>query len=132
MPYFLILSFMAYAGCTAVNIQQAYIDNEDSHPHEIVPGDEARFTIPSSISPQKIAVVCTLSGPVGPIVIKSVNFFPTGWAWKTKTFHIGRTPIKVDVRGVTAGGGGITSYFAFFNQDPTGLLWHQCYNYISD
>jgi hypothetical protein len=116
------------AGCTDSGIYpRVYMVEEDSHPHEVRPGTEARFHVPAVGERRKLDVRCTLVGPAGPVRLVFHGIEPSAWARANPRFTVGNKEIGVDIEGVVEPDRP-TPYFAFANDDPARLLWHQCYN----
>ena len=108
--------------------RRAQMVNEDSHPHEVLPGAISWFFIGPVTERRTLDVKCTLSGPVGPVRLVFRGVAPTGWAASHARFHIGQAELHVDIEGVVTPDGTGHPFFEFVNDDPVRLLWHQCYN----
>ena len=114
-------------GAAAEQLPRVPMMEEDSHPHEVRPGTEARFHAPTVAVRSRLDVKCTLAGPAGPVRLVFHGIEPTGWARAHPRFSVGETEFGVDVEGVVTPGFA-APYFAFANDDTQRLLWHQCYN----
>jgi hypothetical protein len=102
--------------------------NEDSHPHEVLPGARSRFFIPAVTEPRRLDVKCGLSGPVGPVRLVFGGVEPRRWGKSHAKFSIGRQELNIDIEGIVLPNGAEDPFFEFVNGDSTRLLWHQCYN----
>jgi len=119
---------LALSACQSDEQAQAYITNEDSHPHEVYPGAKARFYVDASGEPARIAVHCTVFGPAAPIKLSFHGITPEGWIVENPTFEVERDPIDIEIKGIVDPNAKPAPYFAFANRDPKRLFWHQCYN----
>lgn len=125
-PLLAVLALAVAGAVAAADLPRVHMMEEDSHPHEVRPGAEARFHTPDVARPSRIDVKCTLRGPVrARIVLHGID--ATGWALANPRFILGAGEIGVDIEGVVRPGVA-QPYFAFANDDPARLLWHQCYN----
>jgi len=116
------------AGCAATGLYpRVPMIEENSHPHEVRPGTETRFHVPAVGARRKLDVKCTLAGPAGPVRLLFNGIDPQGWARANPRFTVGAQEFGVDIEGIVEPGRA-TPYFAFANDDPARLLWHQCYN----
>jgi len=102
---------------------------EDSHPHEVRPGQEARFHALPVAQPSRIDVKCSLTGPAARAAIVTVGMELQDWSLPGREFDLkpGAT-LWLDITAVVRPGTAETPYFAFRNLDASRLLWHQCYN----
>ena len=107
-------------------VPRAYINNEDSHPHEVFPNRTTEFYIDVLKSGGRVDVKCSLSGTVNPVTIKTFGFELMEWRLPRKSFAITK-PIDIDVVGQITPGTK-DAWFRFTNGDDGHLLWHQCYN----
>jgi len=123
---------LSQSACAEISVEQGLVDNEDPHPHEIFPGKVGIFSIPSAGHRLRVYVRCVLNGPAGPIKLIFQNFKPSGWAAEVSSFTLNNSPLEVDILGETEVQGKVASYFAFANDDPKRILWHQCYNRNAD
>lgn len=125
------LCLMILAGCAAVSnepTKQIYMQTEDSHPHEVLPGKTSRFPFWPSEQAGFIDVKCTLSGQAVPFEIRLSGITPKAWLSKNTRVVLGADELQIDLEGVVTEPGKPDVYFDFINQSPDQLLWHQCYN----
>ena len=110
----------------ADSVPRAYINNEDSHPHEVFPSRATEFYTVVLKSGGHVDVKCSLSGAVNQVTIKTFGFELLKWRLPRKPFAIMK-PIEVNVVGQITPGTQ-DAWFRFTNGDARHLLWHQCYN----
>tara|TARA_R110000772_G_scaffold231592_4_gene342664 strand:+ start:28903 stop:29322 length:420 start_codon:yes stop_codon:yes gene_type:complete len=102
---------------------------EDSHPHDVRPGREARFHILPVALPSRIDVKCSLTGPAARATIVTSGMELQDWPLPGREFDL--TPgatLWLDITAAVRPGTAEAPYFAFRNLDASRLLWHQCYN----
>lgn len=119
------------AGCENASTdlsQQIYMQTEDSHPHEVLPGEFAVFPFWVSDHSGYVDVKCTLQGPNVTMGLEVSGFQPKGWAARHTEYVLGNEEITVDIEGIVFEKGKENVTFSFQNKSQTGLLWHQCYN----
>jgi hypothetical protein len=126
MRVFILIACLIATSAVADPVPRAYINNEDSHPHEVFPGRTAEFYVDVSKSGGRIDVKCLLSGTVGQVTLKTFGFEILEGRLPRKTFAITK-PIEVDVVGQITPGIK-DAWFRFTNGDAGHLLWRQCYN----
>ncbi|PIW27069.1 MAG: hypothetical protein COW30_11910 [Rhodospirillales bacterium CG15_BIG_FIL_POST_REV_8_21_14_020_66_15] len=110
-------------------LPRAEMLEEDSHPHEVRPGDEARFhTLPAART-SFLDVKCSLTGPAERAAIVTSGMALKDWPLDSLEFEIqpGAT-LWIDIIAVVRPETEKAPYFAFRNMDASRLLWHQCYN----
>jgi len=123
-----VFLILALGACAGAGIHpRVYMVEEDSHPHEVRPGTEARFHVPAVAGPRRVDVKCALRGPAGPVRLVFFGIRPEGWAKRHPVIDVGAKETFVDIEGIAEPGHG-APFFAFANDDPARLLWHQCYN----
>jgi hypothetical protein len=105
---------------------RAFINNEDSHPHEVLPGKSTVFYVDNSKTGGLVDVKCMLSGPVSSVTARANGFKLEKWKLPSKTFPI-TEPIEINIVG-NVPPNSRNSTFEFLNGDVSRLLWHQCYN----
>ncbi len=126
-----LLPAMVLGACQAtpsLPVQQIYMQTEDSHPHEILPGETARFPFWPSQHIGFIDVKCTLSGEGVVFELRLSDIDPRGWAAANRTLPLSHEELQIDIEGDVAKAGSGTVSFAFVNNSQSRLLWHQCYN----
>ena len=110
-------------------LKRVHMLNEDSHAHEVRPGEAAKFFVPASPEPHRLDVKCTLTGGQAARVRMAYSGVqPIGWAKKNSVFSPAGEEIDVEIEGTVMSTTDEAGWFAFINEDPTELLWHQCYN----
>jgi len=110
-------------------LPRAEMLEEDSHPHEVRPGLEARFHALPVAQPSLITVKCSLTGPAARAAFATSGMDLQNWPLPGLEFDL--TPgatLWLDITAVVRPGTAETPYFAFRNLDASRLLWHQCYN----
>lgn len=125
IPVYLLLACEATGSLTA---QQIYMQTEDSHPHEVLPGHISAFPFWKSKVPGYVDVKCVLTGDKISFEIRFSGIEPTGWAAKHSQFLLGPDGLHIDIEGVVKVAGATGVRFDFINTSPRELLWHQCYN----
>lgn len=102
---------------------------EDSHPHEVRPGEEARFHTFPAVRPSLVDVKCSLAGPAARAAIVTSGMVLKDWPLPDVEFDLkpGAT-LWLDITAVVNPDAKDAPYFAFRNLDASRLLWHQCYN----
>lgn len=124
-------SILLVAGCQTVQsepVRQIYMQTEDSHPHEVLPGKTARFPFWQADHAGYIDVKCTLTGPGVRFRLELNGIKPVGWAAENNEIDLGQGELQIDIEGKVNEQGRADIYFNFINQSATDLLWHQCYN----
>lgn len=124
-------SLLLVVGCqTAPSLpeHQIYMQTEDSHPHEVLPGQVSRFPFWLADRPGYVDVKCTLTGKGVRLGLILSGFEPTGWAAEHKEWVLGPGELQVDIEGIVNEAGNPDVSFNFVNKSQTELLWHQCYN----
>jgi len=113
------------------DLPRAYIQNEDSHPHQVAPGNSARFAIEAAPDGARMDVKCTLEGdngaPLAAVTLHSRGLADLQWPYPAHTIRIDHR-IDFDITAQTRSAADGPAYFEFVNGDATRLLWHQCYN----
>lgn len=118
----------ATAACSEP-LGQVYMLNEDSHPHPVRPGKAAKIFVPAAPEPRRLDVKCTLSGaPTARVRIAYSGVEPIGWAKQHPVFSLTGGEINVDIEAIVMPATKDAHSFAFVNENPSKLLWHQCYN----
>ena len=115
----------------AAEIPRAFIQNEDSHPHQVSSGNSARF----SLEPVKIAalmdVKCSLEGddsqPLTAVTLRTHGLTDVQWPFLTRTIRVDKR-IDFDIVAQAQPALDKPPYYEFVNEDPTRPLWHLCYN----
>ncbi|MAN79220.1 MAG: hypothetical protein CMM77_06775 [Rhodospirillaceae bacterium] len=110
-------------------LPRAEMLEEDSHPHEVQPGREARFHTLPAATPSLLDVKCSLTGPAARAAIVTSGMELQDWPLPGREFDLapGAT-LWLDITAVVNPGTTDAPYFAFRNLDASRLLWHQCYN----
>ena len=110
-------------------LPRAEILEEDCHPHEVRPGQEARFHTLPVARPSLIDVKCSLTGPAARAAVVTFGMELQDWPLPGREFDLmpGAT-LWLDITAVVRPGTAEAPYFAFRNLDASRLLWHQCYN----
>ncbi len=110
-------------------LPRAEMLEEDSHPHDAQPGQEARFHTLPAATPSLIDVKCSLTGPAVRAAIVTSGMELQDWPLPGRQFDLapGAT-LWLDITAVVAPSSQNAPYFAFRNLDASRLLWHQCYN----
>jgi hypothetical protein len=108
---------------------RAYILNEDSHPHQVAPGDAARFSLQPVKLLARMDVKCSLQAEAGKpftaVTLRTHGLTGVHWPFPTRTIRVEH---KIDFDIVAEVQSGTSAYYEFVNEDSTQLLWHQCYN----
>ena len=110
-------------------LPRAEMLEEDSHPHDVQPGQEARFHTLPAATPSLIDVKCALTGPAARAAIMTSGMELQDWPLPGREFDL--TPgatLWLDITAAVRPGTAEAPYFAFRNLDASRLLWHQCYN----
>jgi hypothetical protein len=114
------------------NITAAYIINEDSHPHQVGPGEAARFSVEAIKSVARMDVKCSLEGdgglPLTAVTLRTQGLIEVEWPFPTLTIRVDQK-IDFDITALTQSGYEGLPYFEFVNEDGVRELWHQCYNH---
>ena len=114
-----------------VDLPHAYIQNEDSHPHQVHPGKTARFYLESSQVAGQMNVKCSLEGddgrPLTAVTLRTHGLTDVQWPFPTRTIRVDKK-IDFDITAQTQPTTANPPYYEFANQDQARLLWHQCYN----
>lgn len=125
---FLILTVTGCGATPPLPPEQIYMQTEDSHPHEVSPGQASRFPFWMTGKSGYIDVKCTLSGPGIPYEIRFTGIEPKGWAVSNGRGVLNEVGIGFDLEGDISGSSSRDVFFEFVNHSPSELLWHQCYN----
>ncbi len=110
---------------------RAFIQNEDSHPHEVSPGDAARFYLEPSTTTALMDVKCSLEGdggqPLSSITLRTHGLTNVRCPFPTRTI---RVDIRIDFDIVALAQPTLDNlpYYEFINGDRARSLWHLCYN----
>jgi hypothetical protein len=109
----------------------AYLQNDDSHPYTVAPGDSARFTIGHSQAAAFMDVKCSLEGdmgmPVSAVILRTRGLTDIQWPFASHTIRIDGK-IVFDMTAWTQPGVARLAYFEFINEDAKHSLWTQCHN----
>ena len=109
----------------------AYIINEDSHPHQVGPGEAARFSVEATKTVARMDVKCSLEGdggmPLTAVTLRTQGLTEVEWPFPTLTIRVDQK-IDFDITALTQSGYEGLPYFEFVNEDEVRELWHQCYN----
>ena len=127
----IILLVLTITGCqsnTPEPMNQIYMQTEDSHPHEIQPGESRRFPFWKSNVPGYIDVKCSFSGSSVPFAIGFSGIDTKAWVLDNKQVHLSDATFYADIEGIVTDTNSNDIYLEFTNKSPTELLWHQCYN----
>jgi hypothetical protein len=115
----------------SADITAAYITNEDSHPHQVAPGEATRFTVEASKTVARMDVKCSLEGdggmPLTAVTLRTQGLIEVEWPFPTLTIRVDRK-IEFDITALTQPGFEGMPYYEFVNEDGARVLWHQCYN----
>jgi len=120
----------------AANVQtgempRAFIQNEDSHPHQVSSGDAARFYLEPGTTTALMDVKCSLEGeggqPLSSVTLRTHGLTNVQWPFPTRTI---RVDIRIDFDIVALAQPTLDNrpYYEFINGDRTRSLWHLCYN----
>jgi hypothetical protein len=126
------LGLLSHSSATpAQEIVPAYILNEDSHPHRVLPGKTARFNIEAGQPGARMDVKCSLQGDGGRalsiIILRSRGLANLQWPFPTRAIRV-QAKVDFDITAKTVIAQNSPAYFEFVNDDPSGVFWHQCYN----
>lgn len=82
----------------------AHIFNEDSHPHQVLPGEAARFTIEAAAHAARVDVKCSLQGdegkPLGAVTLRTHGLSNVVWPFPTLTIPVDQK-IDFDITALT-------------------------------
>jgi len=110
---------------------RAFIQNEDSHPHQVSSGDAARFYLEPSTTTALMDVKCSLEGDGGQslssVTLRTHGLTDVQWPFPTRTI---RVDIRIDFDIVALAQPTLDNlpYYEFINGDRARSLWHLCYN----
>ena len=110
---------------------RAFIQNEDSHPHDVSSGDAARFYLGPITTTALMDVKCSLEGdggqPLSSVTLRTHGLTDVQWPFPTRTI---RVDIRIDFDIVALAQPTLDNlpYYEFINGDRTRSLWHLCYN----
>lgn len=126
-----IFLLMPLAASQSADLLPAYIQNEDSHPHQVSPGNSARFSLEPGPAGARMDVKCSLEGdngePLSAVTLRTRGLVRLRWPYTTRTIRIDNK-IDFDITAETQPRVDEPVYFEFVNGDESRLLWHQCYN----
>ena len=115
----------------SADMTAAYIINEDSHPHQVAPGEVARFSVEATRTVARVDVKCSLEGdggmPLTAVTLRTQGLTEVEWTFSTRTIRLEKK-IDFDITALTQSGYEGLPYFEFVNEDGVRELWHQCYN----
>jgi hypothetical protein len=121
----------AIAPLRAAEPVRVYIVNEDSHPHEVAPGESTRFTLEAAAGGALMDVKCSLRGdgdkPLASVTLRTHGLTDIRWPFPGRSIRLARA-VDFDIQARTLPGTGDRAWFEFVNRDASRLLWHQCYN----
>ncbi len=126
--FFLVLMSTACEGGILDSSEQIYMQTEDSHPHEVLPGDTARFPFWETGKAGYIDVKCALSGPGVDYEIRFSGIKPKGWVIENWRGTLKGAELGFDIEGRVHSQHTRGISFDIVNHSTSGLLWHQCYN----
>jgi len=128
---FLAILFILTSVASAADVIPAYVLNEDSHPHQVLAGDVARFTVDTGKLVGFMDVKCFLEGdngkPLTAVTLRSHGLTDVRWPFPGRTIQVDKK-IDFDIVAYTQVEGEGLAYFEFVNEDRSQILWHQCYN----
>jgi hypothetical protein len=126
----MLLVAQAYS-VRASNMAATYILNEDSHPHPVHPGGTARFSLEASRLIARMDVKCSLEGedgkPVAAVTLRTQGLTGVQWPFPSRSIRV-EQKTDFDIVARTEPGTDNPAWFEFVNDDPSRILWHQCYN----
>ena len=115
----------------SADMPRTFIQNEDSHPHEVAAGEATRFTLEATAQVARMDVKCSLEGDVGKpltsVTLRVHGITDVEWPFATRSIRVERR-IDFDITALTKPTSSGLAYFEFVNEDPLNRLWHQCYN----
>jgi hypothetical protein len=115
----------------AGDMPRAFIQNEDSHPHQVPSGEVARFYLEPGTTTALMDVKCSLEGddgqPLSAVTLRTHGLTDVQWPFPTRTI---RVDIRLDFDIVALAQPELDKppYYEFVNEDRTRSLWHLCYN----
>ena len=116
---------------SATDVVRAYVLNEDSHPHQVLPGDVARFSVETGKLVGLMDVKCSLEGDKGKslteVRLQTYGLIDVHWPFPGRTVQVDEK-IDFDIIAYTQPQVEGLAYFEFINEDRSQILWHQCYN----
>ena len=119
------------ADVLSADLAAAYIVNEDSHPHRVLPGESARFSLEPAGHVGRMDVKCSLEADdemkLTGVTLRTRGLDDVKWPFQTRTIKLERR-IDFDITAQTRAGFAGPLYFEFVNEDRLRVLWHQCYN----
>ena len=115
----------------SADMNAVYIVNEDSHPHQVAPGEAARFSVEAAGTVARMDVKCSLEGdggmPLTAVTLRTQGLTDVDWPFATRTIRVERK-IDFDITALTQPDIEGLPYYEFVNEDDARALWHQCYN----
>jgi hypothetical protein len=115
----------------AEEMPRAYIQNEDSHPHEVASGKVARFYLEPAKLVAQMDVKCSLQGddgkPLAAVTLRTHGLTEVQWPFSTRTIRV-ETRIDFDIVAKSQPALDKLAYYEFINEDQARSLWHLCYN----
>ncbi len=123
-----VVFLLACEATSSLPVRQIYMQTEDSHPHEVLPGRASRFPFWTDTEAGYVDVKCFLSGPTVPVELKFTGIKPIGWAAENPELLLGPDEIQIDIEGIIEQPGSSNNRFELLNHSSDTLLWHQCYN----
>ena len=104
------------------------MQTEDSHPHEVLPGQISSFPFWRADHSGYVDVKCTLSGDGVRFAFHLKGISPIGWAASHRDIILGKSELQIDIEGTVKDASRADVAFQFVNKSEADLLWHQCYN----
>jgi hypothetical protein len=119
------------ADALSADLAAAYIVNEDSHRHRVLPGESARFSLEPAGHVGRMDVKCPLEADdemkLTGVTLRTRGLGDVKWPFQTRTIKLERK-VDFDITAQTRAGFAGPLYFEFVNEDRLRVLWHQCYN----
>ena len=126
-----IVSLIHTLAAHPADMLRSYIQNEDSHPHQVASGNAARFYLDSNKITARMDVKCSLEGdngkPLAAVTLRTHGLTGVQWPYPARTIRV-EERIVFDIVGQTQPDLDSPPYYEFVNEDRTRALWHQCYN----
>jgi hypothetical protein len=76
----------------SADMTNAYIINEDSHPHQVAPGEAARFSVEATRTVAHMDVKCSLEGdggmPLTGVTLRTQGLTDVEWPFSTRTIRL--------------------------------------------
>ena len=89
---FLAILFILTSVASAADVIPAYVLNEDSHPHQVLAGDVARFTVDTGKLVGFMDVKCFLEGdngkPLTAVTLRSHGLTDVRWPFPGRTIQV--------------------------------------------